>query len=279
MYYIMLFIATILFSVQFLFNKKYEEEQGTSFNGAMVFSFFASLISFVVLLIINGFRVSFSLFSACMAVFYAIISILYNIIAIKSLGMVNLSVFSVFAMLGGMVLPSVFGIAFCGEDVTVLKTISFALIAIALFFAVDFTEKSGKKIYYLLVFLLNGLVGVVSVIHQQNVQAVDSMSFYALSMLISAMLSLVICLIKGAFSIKITWKTNMYMGGYAVFCSIGNLLVLLALKHLAASVQYPIITGGVIFFSLLISLVRKEKVTYKNVVSAIIAFVATLLLL
>lgn len=279
MYYIMLFIATILFSVQFLFNKKYEEEQGTSFNGAMVFSLFASLISFVVLMIINRLKLSFSVFSACMALVYAIISILYNIIAIKSLGMVNLSVFSVFAMLGGMVLPSVFGIAFYDESVTVLKTLSFVMIAVALFFAVDFKEKSGKKIYYFLVFMLNGLVGVVSVIHQQNVEAVDSMSFYALSMLISAIISLVICLIKRSFTIKITWKTNIYMGGYAVFCSVGNLLVLLALKHLAASVQYPIITGGVIFFSLLISLVRKEKVTYKNVVSAIIAFIATLLLL
>ena len=55
-------------------------------------------------------------------------------------------------------------------------------------------------------------------------------------------------------------------------------MVLIALKHLQASVQYPIVTGGVMIMSLMISLLRKEKISYKNVISTAIAFLSTVLI-
>ena len=50
------------------------------------------------------------------------------------------------------------------------------------------------------------------------------------------------------------------------------------IRQLNASVQYPMITGGTIVVSLIISIIGREKVTYKNVISAILALMATILI-
>ena len=66
---------------------------------------------------------------------------------------------------------------------------------------------------------------------------------------------------------------------FSFMTGIANLLVLIALTHVNASVQYPMITGGTIVVSVIISLICKEKVIYKNILSAVLALVATLLII
>ena len=55
-------------------------------------------------------------------------------------------------------------------------------------------------------------------------------------------------------------------------------MLLIALLHLPASVQYPVVTGGVIIMSTLIDIIRREKITQKELLAAGIAFVATVLM-
>ncbi len=45
-----------------------------------------------------------------------------------------------------------------------------------------------------------------------------------------------------------------------------------------ASVQYPMVTGGTIVFSTLIDLIRKEKVSKREITATIIAFVSSCLM-
>ena len=73
-------------------------------------------------------------------------------------------------------------------------------------------------------------------------------------------------------------KALIYSGLYSVLNSVGNLLLLIALLHLPASVQYPVITGGVIVVSTLIVIIRREIITKKELLAAGIAFVATTLM-
>lgn len=278
MYYGLLMLSVVMFSLQFLFNKRFEEEQGTSVSAAMLFTLYSSIGGFVLLLVPNGCRIACSAFSLWMATIYAVVGILYTIAGIKAIGEVNLSAYSVFAMLGGMLLPSLYGILFCGEDISVMKLMCYILMAGALVFAIDFKKKSGKIIYYAAVFVLNGMVGVVSAMHQSGATAVDSSSFLMLARIISAVIAIPFCLFKSHELKKTTVKAASYSVGYAVLCTVGNLLVLIALKHLPASVQYPIITGGVMLVSLVISVLRKEGVTRKNVISVSIAFASAVLI-
>lgn len=278
MYYIGLITAAILFSSQFLFNQKFEEECGTSIAASMLFSLYTSIVGFCVLFAINRFKLDFSMFSLFIAAAYSIVNILYTIASVKAFETVNLSAYSVFAMLGGMMLPSLYGIIISNEPINALKISCFIFIIGSLLFTIDFKQSLGKKIYYAGVFILNGLAGVLSVIHQTSTNAVDSFSFLMLSRIISIAICMTFFLAKRRRFSKITSKSIFYSAGFAVFCTVGNLLVLLSLKHLPASIQYPIITGGVMFISLIISMIRKEKVSYKNIISTVIAFAATILI-
>ena len=62
---------------------------------------------------------------------------------------------------------------------------------------------------------------------------------------------------------------------------VGNLLLLLALQTLQPSLQYPIITGGSIFLSVLIGLIffkeRADKRTWLSVVVAVLGTIAIIL--
>lgn len=278
MHYLMLVSAAVLFSLQFLFNQKFEEENGTSVSASMKFTLYSSLAAVIILLALNGFNVEVSGFSVLMAFMYGVIGILYNVVSIKALGHVNLSAFSVFAMLGGMLLPSVYGIIFCGEGASIFKVLCYVLMIVSVVLTINTKDGVGNKLYYMGVFVLNGLVGVVSVIHQKGASCVDSISFLIIARFIATVLSFGWCLISKINIKKISLSSIGYSLGFAAFCGIGNLFVLIALKHISASVQYPIITGGVIVISTLISVLRKEKLTHKNICATAIAFVSTVLI-
>lgn len=80
-------------------------------------------------------------------------------------------------------------------------------------------------------------------------------------------------------AVKMTSKRALVScSGYAVFTTVGNLLLLITLKHIPASVQYPAVTGGVMLVSLLISVARKEKITKKDIISTVIAFASTVMI-
>lgn len=281
LYYGLLSISVILFSSQFLFNRMFQEKCGADLKSSMLFSLLTSVCGFFVLFIINGFKTDFSLFSFLVGILYSLIGILYTFASIKAFEKVNLSAYSVFAMLGGMLIPSVYGIVFNGEEFTLLKALCYILTIFALLFTIDFKEKKSGKVYYALVFLLNGLSGVISVFHQSNTvfRITDSFSFLILARISSALMCIPFC-VKHFSSVKkmVTKSSVAYSFGFAAFCGIGNLFVLIALKKLPASVQYPIITGGVMLVSLMISSIRKESISKKNIIATVTAFLSTLLL-
>lgn len=86
----------------------------------------------LVLIVINGFALEFSPFTLLMAAVSAINSMAFAFCAFRALDHINLSLFSVFSMLGGMILPFFQGIFFYGEGVTLAKGICVLFIIAAL---------------------------------------------------------------------------------------------------------------------------------------------------
>lgn len=66
------------------------------------------------------------------------------------------------------------------------------------------------------------------------------------------------------------------MAGYGLINGGANLVALVALLHLPASVQYPLITGAVIVFSTLLGFFMGEKPTAKGIGAAALSFAAML---
>lgn len=126
-------------------------------------------------------------------------------------------------------------------------------------------------------------MGILSKWHQSNNgNNISSVGFMFLSSFIGTILCLFILTImylkNKKISVSSPQKSAIHISCYGLLNGIGNLLLLVSLIHLPASVQYPMITGGVIIVSTLISLILKEKIKKRSFFAIILAFASLILL-
>ena len=278
--YLLVFSATILFALQFLFNQKFEKVRGSDVKSALEFTLYKNIIIVIMMLFISGFKIVFTPFSIALSVVYAAACILMTYFSMKAFAVANLSVYSVFSMLGGMLLPFLLGVGFYDEKLTVFKIICCVLIVVSVLLNIKGGKQSKKAfLYYMAVFVLNGGVGVISKIHQSSaLPHTDSTGFMFISSLAGIIISAIWLLIQYKKIPLIKGKSLLYASGYGKFNGLGNWFLLISLVNLPASVQYPLVTGGVMVFSTIISAVRKEKLTKTDYISAAISFVASVLM-
>lgn len=280
MHYLFLILSTVLFSTQIVFNRAYQRLRGDGADATVIFSLLSAAFGFVVMLITNGFQIEFTAFSVFMAFLFAVINISCIYCGLKTLGIANLSVYSIFLMLGGMLLPFLYGVIFAGEELTVGKIFCIILIAVAVGFSFEKNRGSSKAfIFYIAIFMLNGLIGVVSKIHQSGANAVDTSSFMATVWLFIFVGSLAYAIIKGSLKQKPTFREIGCVFGYACCNSIAQFFALTALTVLPASVQYPVITGGVMVFSAIVSVLCREKLSLKKIIATTLAVISTVLII
>lgn len=278
--YILVFSATVLFALQFLFNQKFEAQRGSGLKSALEFTFYKSAVIVVIMLIISGFKIVVTPFSVILSVIYSAACILMTYFSMKAFAVANLSVYSVFSMLGGMLLPFLLGVGFYNEKLTVFKLICCALIGVSVLLNLKGGKQSKKAfLYYMAVFVLNGSVGVISKIHQSSeMPHTDSTGFMFLSSAASIIISGIWLFAQNQKIPLIKGKSLLYASGYGIFNGVGNLFLLISLAHLPASVQYPLVTGGVMVFSTIISAIRKEKLSKTDYIAAGISFIASVLM-
>ena len=330
-YYLFLIGATLLYSVQFVFLKYFQKIRGTGLAASMAFSACSAAVLFAVLFCANGLRIAFSPFSLGVAALYAAAMIGMNAAGIKSLGYVSLSLYTLFSMLGGMLLPVLYGVC-TGETMTWLKGAGAVLIVFALLIAVRETGKPGPigAACCAGVFLLNGCFGIFTKWHQSSPLAVPTLDFLLLYSALTVAASALLLPAIAAYGRRKTWrlppsaaaaesaeklcdepenaqngpnmpreepigrggariqdgrattrKENalswMSAAGYAAVNGGAQLIVMLCAKHVDASVQYPIITGGCVLFSVLTGLLFGEKATPRAILRAALALTGTLL--
>lgn len=282
--YGLLIVAALLIAFQFMFNQQFRKCNGEGLDSTLKFSLYTNAFSCVIMLALGKFQYRVTWFSLLIAFFYAIVLILFSYASLKSLATANLSVFSIFTMLGSILLPTAYGFIFCEEEITTAKIICIALIIVST--ALTFEKGNGKSggagniKNYIAVFILNGLVGVLSKMHQYNTElSVDSNSFMATVNAFCVVMCIICLLVKNKKLPGINKQEFKALAGYAGSNGVGNLFALIALKELPASVHFPILTGGVMTFSTLISFLRKEKPSAKTVLSVIIAIIATVLIM
>lgn len=278
--YLLVVSATVMFAVQFLFNQKFQKNYGSDTKATLVFAFYKSAVATAIMFVIGGFKFEITPFSFLLAAISAVSGILMLYFSLKAFSVANLSVYSVFSMLGGMLLPFLLGVCFYDEELSALKVACCVLIVAAVLLNVK-KGTNGKKafFYYMAVFVLNGMAGVISKIHQSSqFEIVSSTGFTLLINLISVIICGVWLLIGYKKIPVIKSKNLLYSSGYGALNGVGNLFLLIALSNLPASVQYPLVTGGVMFFSTIISVLQREKLTAKDYVATLISLVASVLI-
>lgn len=280
--YGLVLLSVIIFGFNFACTDKLRSYCGSGIGAAFFTTAVGSLFSAAVLFTMNGFRFEFSAVSFAVAATAGISGILFTFCSYKSLDVINLSLYSLFSMLGGMTLPFIVGILFFDENLTVAKAVCFAVIALALIVVTGrgSTKKSGY-IFYAGVFVLNGMSGVLTTVYKRlDGNNVSSTGYTLLVALSSALLSsLLLPFFIGEIK-KI--KSPLKAVGITVLNGLANrfanLILAVALAVLPASAQYPMVTGGVIIVSTVIAAFSNKKPSKREILSVVLSFIGILAL-
>ncbi|MCQ2479720.1 MAG: DMT family transporter [Clostridia bacterium] len=278
--YSLISVAVVMFSLGLFFSEEYERLGNNNIRASFRFTGGSFLVGFIILFIINKFTIKFTLFSAIVSLLGAFNSILYFIFTLKALSKINLSLYSVFCSLGGMVLPFVAGLAFYHEKLTVGKALCLILIVAALAITVEKGNKSGGAVYYMGVFVFNGLSGVFAKFHNDaHFVKSDEASYSMMIALWCVLLCSILLIFNKDEKIKLTKKSVGCIAGYGTLNNIANLFLLLSLKKgLPASAQYPFVTGGIMIISTILCYFTPNKPKKKEIFSIILSFAGIMIL-
>lgn len=313
MYYAMLIGASFLFGSQFMVTKAFEKNYGktvrASLSFSLLYSLFAGVIFFIIKLISSGTVFNLNQFSLCMAFGLSLVNILSSAIGIKTLALGDIAVYSLFLMLGGMIVPFFAGIVFLKESVSVCNLIGVAIMIIALCLPVFFgkknknageaqtdgdTKKKTSVFFYVLcvfLFILNGLSSTLSKFNSVREGAALGAEFTFYTYGIQFVISLAAFALTTASGKSDKTQNEekqpgilfrpVAIGCGAAFGAVNGTAFLMssvAAEHVVAVAQYPLITGATILFSSLLAfLFYREKPTALQLVQIVISLAATIL--
>ena len=284
LYYALIFLSVVMFGGGFALQDVYRKKRGSGIKISMESAFLGGIAGFIVLLIINGFSFAFTAFTLIMAVWSAVNGIAFTFFTFKALDQINLSLFSLFSMLGGMVLPFFQGIFFYAEEMTIAKMVCVAFIGLALGYTIEKGEKKQGLIFYLGIFIINGMAGVISKIFTASEFPKTSAAGYSIwaccfTIVLSGITLLLLFYVdkerngNKVLSKQVLGQSYGIGALYGVVNKVANFLLVIALAHVDASVQYPMVTGGTMIVSTLLCCFGDKKPSKKEVTSVILAFI------
>lgn len=304
-YYFIVLLAVVGLAVNFCLTKLYQNRTGTGFRLSVLFNIITGAFTAVLFFFINGFMNGFSLhftsFSWLMAFLLLLFCGGYALIGFKIIAMGDIAVYTMFLMLGGMMLPYFFGLIFLQEEFSYLRLAGLILMVAAIALSGREGDKEGKKkgslVFFLLcmvVFCLNGGGSIVSKIHQLPVnesRAVLSPVFVMMAGIIRVVIFSLIYLgirihdkklpedrrpapIKLPLSVVLILLASSAVDGASYLCQLAGA------SHLPATVLYPMITGGsVVLTALAGRIFFGQKLSRRATIGIILCFTATLLFL
>lgn len=288
--YMNLTLACLLFSAQFAMSKLYERRTAGNLSSSLWMSVLNGGWCFLLFWALNGFRLAVNPFSLGYALLFSLFNIGASVCSVLAMRRGNLSTVTLFMLLGGLIIPFLYGILALGEPLTPFKMAGVALMLLSFVPSVlnARAQKSsrGGGLFFLLCigcFLFNGLVSVAASAHQKSGLGVNENSFMMLS-------ALFMLLFAGLGQWALLRKTHagvfdglgggrrdvllcvLIVGGFTLFNGSGNRFSLMAAKTLEASIQFPIISASVIALTALLGWVCfRERLRAPDFVSIALA--------
>ncbi len=200
MAYILLIVSAVLLALNFAVNKVYQVAEGDSLKSSLKFNTILGLFTAVIFFFINGCKFEINSYSLIMGILTTLFSTLYLILSFSIMKDGHLSLYTLFLMTGGMIIPYIMGVVFLDEDINFLRTLGLLIISLSVFIINADMKKTKLKTLFMCVavFFLNGLVSAVSKIHQVNPASISSSGF----VLVTGIVKFVLCLILLIFSNK-----------------------------------------------------------------------------
>ena len=293
-YYGLILLSVAMFGGGFAFQDLYRKKRGSGLCISMEASCIGAVAGLTVLLAINGFAFEYTPFTLLMASWAALNGMAFTFCAFRALDYINLSLFSLFSMLGGMVLPFFQGILFYDEEFTLAKGVCVVFIIAALLCTLEKGEKKKGTVFYVGIFALNGMSGVISKIFTTSTLPKASAAGYsAWSAAVTIFLSAIAWFIlsqtekrralaagveKKQLGRKVKWQSYGIGALSGSINKVANFLLVFALVHVDASVQYPMVTGGTMIVSTALSFFGDKKTNKREILGVLLAFLGMLAL-
>lgn len=307
MEYIYLFGASFCFSIQFIFNKLFESRSNGTYNAGMWSCLATALCMLAYLLPAGGFTFAVSASALTCSLLYTASSLLCSGVTILALHRGKIAVVTTYMLLGGLVLPFVWGIIAYGEALTATKAIGVVILMLSMAASLlldmrkktDTPKKGGGLLFHFycfILFLTNGIVSIATTQSQKAADAVSADDFLLLCKVETAIAAVVILLIIGLCKRKNGDKhgiANAFVGItkdgvrmsaklflilliscalYAVCNGLGNIFSLNCAQTMDASIQFPVISAVVIVLGALFGwLIYHEKIEKSDWISLILA--------
>lgn len=194
-------------------------------------------------------------------------AVLFSFLAIREGSMS----FTCLATSYSLFIPTIYGLLFLKESASLYLYIGFALLAISIFFINSKKDDNAFTvkwlIYALLAFLGNGFASTTQTMQQLKFEGNYKSEFMILALIIVSGLFWVLALTGEKSEIKPCFKKA---GVFMVFTGLANavvnqLVMTLVSRGMPASIMFPVISGGGIIFTTMVSvLFYKEKLTLKQ---------------
>ena len=280
MYYGLILLSVMIFGGCFALDDLYRRHRGSSIRISLEYALMSALAGSVVLTAINGFRLECTSFTLLMALLSVLVNFGYTFCTFRALGTINLSLYSVFSMLGGMALPFLQGILIYGESLTLGKSICVLLIGIALGLTIQRGKPGQHAIYYAGVFLLNGASGILSKVYTASLLPKASAAGYSILICLctACASALLLSLFHKQNAPRLTLKSTAIGALSGAGNKVANYFLVIALSHVDTSVQYPMVTGGVMIVSTLLCFFSPEKPSRRELLSVLFGFAGMLAL-
>ena len=303
-YYLLILLAVVLLALQFSTNKLYQLKCGNTAAASLTFSTLSGLTTSVIFFVLTfamGEKFVITPYSLLMAAIIAVLCCTYTFIGFKIMSFGSMSVFMMFLMLGGMLLPYLFGVFYLDEGISAGRILGVILLVISMVFPVLSKDRSGGVIFVLLcaaVFTLNGCVSITSKLHQINTEfaSCGTTTFVFLTNFMNCLISgigLLIMNLSGrkkdedskfsdlSGTIRKNAKTiALIVVGNAAFGGVSYMLQLIGAANVPASVLYPLVTGGSVVLSAAAGLLFfREKPDKVSGIGLLLSFAATFLFL
>ena len=306
MEYLFLAGACFFFSVQFVFQKLFQKYSDSSFAAAMWCALVNALFM-IIFLLPNARELAGADATAfiCSAV-YSAVTVLMTLAMLIAMKGGKLSMVTSYMLLGGFILPFLWGVAVYREALVPLKIAGLALMLLCIL-AGALPDKKGEKkeksqrptasvyVACALLFLSNGAVSIATAASQKTENPLSSDAFLLLSLIEIAVLSLLLMLVYAAagkirgdaHSFKKTFveiaavppMTGKLFAALLFYCALhslcngaGNIFSMNCAKTMDSSLQFPVISAVVIISGALLGRIFfKEPINKRDGAGLILA--------
>ncbi len=312
LHYFFVLLSVFCLAVNFSINKIYQNRVGTESRMVVIFNIVSSALTILLFFGINGLMNGFDSFhitpfSLVLALAMAAFVGGYSLIGFRIIALGNIAVYTLFLMLGGMMLPYFFGLIFLEESFSLLRLAGLLIMVLSIILsglddnrgdaAATADKKRNASLFFLLcitVFFLNGLTSITTKVHQLP-QYADLATTSQLFVMLTATFRLIF--FSGVYAVmrirqrhipiearsaplRPTFPVISLMLLSAAIEGAAFLLQLISASHLPATVLYPLITGGVIILTAIAGRVLfSQRLSRRATLGILLCFASTFLFL